>query len=283
MLRVGALAALLGLMPSAPAALPRPARSLSTSRQFIVYGVTVELRGAVGELAERLKQGVLDALQKRDDWRTPIILNVQFPQANVPELAHSRLYVSQTGAGLKLQVDLTITPEVDTMAVERELFRAIFVEMIYRNHPDIAAGTVYSEAPPWLVEAFLARQAGQQNGTLNDLLASASQADKVIALETFLQQKPEQLDAQARLLYRAYSAALLQFLLDQAAGPGHLAAYIESLSRGSNDPLGDLRAQFPDMGRPDTVDLLWKSAVARFAATRRFDFLLSFNETAATG
>jgi hypothetical protein len=72
---------------------------------------------------------------------------------------------------------------------------------------------------------------------------------------------------------------LLQFLLDQPSGPTHLRAFVESLARSSNDPLGDLRAQFPEMGRAETVDILWKSAVARFASTRRFEFLFSFAET----
>lgn len=254
-------------------------RSISPSRQFIIYGLDVPLRGAMGDLAERTKGNLLRILQRRDEWKTPIILNLQFAQANLPEVPASQLHVSQTGMGLKLQLDLTISANVDTAGIERDVLRAIFIEFIYRNHPDTPAGTVYVEAPAWLVEGVLARSSSQQAPTLNNLLTAAVAADKVVPLAAFVRQQPEQLDAQGRLLYRAYAAALLQFLLDQPTGAARLSAYMESLFRASNDSFSDLRSQFPGLGNGDAQEALWKSAVAKFASTNRYEFLLSFGET----
>src|SRR4051794_37630396 len=79
-----------------------PDRSISASRQFIIYGTTRPLRGAIAEVAERTKANVLNVLQQRDEWKMPIILNLQFPQANLPELPAAVLRFSQTGAGLKI-------------------------------------------------------------------------------------------------------------------------------------------------------------------------------------
>ena len=87
-------------------------RSVSTSRQFIVYGTTSLLRGAVSDLAEQTKANLLRMLQQRDQWKTPIVINLQFPQANVPEISPAALYFSQTGAGLKLQFDLVASDAV---------------------------------------------------------------------------------------------------------------------------------------------------------------------------
>jgi hypothetical protein len=254
-------------------------RSVSPSRQFIVYGLTVPLRGAMGALAEKTKSSLLAILQKRDQWKTPIILNLQPPQANVPDMPAAQLHVSQTGMGLKLQLDLIIGAKVDTLAIQRELLRAILIELIYREHSDVPAGTMYAEAPAWLVEGVLAWNSSDSKETLNSLLTSAAESHQIIPLDVFLRQKPEQLDAQGRLLYRAYAAALLQLLLDQPTGPARLSAYIQSLSQGTNDPLFDLKSQFPALSSGDALDALWTSAVARFAASIRYEFLLGFGET----
>ena len=103
-------------------------RSVSTSRQFIIYGANVPLRGAVSDLAEQTKINLLGALQQRDQWKTPIVINLQFPQANVPEIPPAALYFSQTGAGLKLQLDL-VTSDANAPAIQRELLRAILLEL----------------------------------------------------------------------------------------------------------------------------------------------------------
>ena len=266
------------LLPAMAEAAPAE-RSISPSRQFIIYGPNVPLRGAMGDLAERTKSSLLRILQKHDDWKTPIILNLRFRQANVPEMPASQLHVSQTGIGLKLQLDLTLPASVDPTAIQRDLLRAILIELVYRDHPETPAGTLYAEVPPWLIEGVLCRGSGEQRQTLNDLLTAAAESSNIISLQNFVGLKPEQLDAPARLLYRAYAAALLQFLLDQPAGSARLAAYIESLSRASNDPLADLRSQFPGLGPADALEGLWKSAVSRFAATAKYEFLLSFKET----
>jgi len=270
---------LLGI-PAAPAlqAAPLP-RSTSPSRQFILYGLTVPVRGAMGALAEKTKSNLLAILQKRDQWKTPIILNLQPAQANVPDMPVAQLRVSQTGMGLKLQLNLIIGSEVDRLSIQRELLRAIFIELIYRDHSDIPAGTMYAEAPSWLVEGVLAWNSSDNRETLNSLLGSAVEAHQVIPLDVFLAQRPEQFDAQGRLVYRAYAAALLQLLLDQPAGPARLFAYIESLPHGTNDPLFDLKSQFSALGTGEALAALWTSAVARFASTNRYEFLLTFNET----
>ena len=53
-----------------------PARSVSPSHQFIIYGANVTLRGAVSELAERTKANLLALLRQPDGWKTPIVVNL---------------------------------------------------------------------------------------------------------------------------------------------------------------------------------------------------------------
>jgi hypothetical protein len=119
------------------------ARSVSPSRQFIIYGTNAALRGAVSELAEQTKANLLALLRQPDGWKTLIVVNLQPAQANLPEIPPAALRFSQIGFGLKLQLDLTIAQDVDAALVERELLRAILLEMIYRGEPNVAPGTAF--------------------------------------------------------------------------------------------------------------------------------------------
>ena len=122
-------------------------RSISTSRQFLVYGTDVRLRGAICDLAERTKRDVLQLIDQRDEWTTPIVVNAQYPQANSPETPRAALNFAQTGFGLKLQLDLTIDLDVSQPEVRRELLRSILLEMMYRRKTNLPAGTAYVPPP----------------------------------------------------------------------------------------------------------------------------------------
>ena len=249
------------------------ARSMSPSRQFIIYGANTTLRGAVSELAEQTKANLLALLRQPDGWKTPIVVNLQSAQANLPEIPPAALRFSQTGFGLKLQFDLTIAEKIDATLVERELLRAILLEMIYRSEPDVAPGTAFVEPPDWLLEGVLALTPGRDRGPLvKALLVSV----KRMSLGEFLQQRPGLVDSPGRLLYRAYSLSLVQLLVGGIDGHLRLARYIHNLSRASNDPLADLKAQFPLLG--ENVEKTWQSAVARLGDAQSYQ-LLTFAES----
>src|SRR5207244_9190583 len=136
-------------------------RSVSPSRQFIIYGADAELRGAVSNLAERTKANLLVLLRQRDNWIVPIVINLEPQQANLPEIPPADLRFSQTGFGLKLQIDLTISQGLDVSLIERELLRAVLLEMIYRKQAHIAAGSTFVKPPDWLIDGVLALAPGR--------------------------------------------------------------------------------------------------------------------------
>jgi len=249
------------------------ARTVSPSRQFIIYGANATLRGAVSELAEQTKANLLALLRQPDGWKTPIVVNLQSAQANLPEIPPAALQFSQTGFGLKLQFDLTIGENIDATLVERELLRAILLEMIYRSEPDVAPGTTFVEPPDWLLEGVLALTPGRDRGPLVEALLVSV---KRMSLEKFLQQRPALVDSPGRLLYRAYSLSLVQLLVGGIDGHSRLARYIHNLSRASNDPLADLKAQFPLLG--EDAEKTWQSAVARLGDAQSYQ-LLTFAES----
>ena len=252
-----------------------PEHSVSPSKQFVLYGADASVRGIVSSAAEETKANLLGILRQPDRWKTRIVINLQPRQANLPEIPPAELRFSQTGFGLKLQLDVIVAQDADSTLIERELLRAILLEWIYRRTPDIAPGTVYVEPPDWLLDGVLALTPGRDREPLIDALAISGET---MPLDQFLRQRPTLLDSPARLLYRACALAFVKLLIDTDDGPLRLAHYIESLSTTSNDPVADLRAQFPVLR--GNLKEIWSSNLAFLVGARGYE-LLTFRETQA--
>ena len=246
---------------------------MSPSHQFIIYGGDKTLRGAVSKLAEQTKANLLELLGQRDRWKTAIVVNLQPEQANLPEMPPAELQFSQTGSGMKLQLDLTISRDLDAALMERELLRAILLEMIYRKDSDIAPGVALVEPPDWLLDGVLALIPGRDRTPLVEAL---SVSHKTMSLEEFLRQRPGLLDSTGRILYRACSLVLVQLLVDGSEGRIRLARYIDRLPNASNDPVADLKAQFPLLA--GDAEKTWQSALRRASSSQDYQ-LLTFIES----
>jgi hypothetical protein len=250
-----------------------PEHSVSPSRQFVIYGADAPLRGTISELAEQTKSNLLTLLRQRDEWKTAVIINLQPQQANLPEIPPANLRVSQTGFGVKLQLDLTVGHNPDGSLIERQLLRAILFEMIYRDEGDLAPGTTLVEPPNWLVEGALALTPGREHRALVEALSTS---DEGKSLQEFLGQRFDLLDSAGRTLYRAYSVAFVQLLLDEGGGRARLTRYISNLGHASNDPVVDLKACFPQLR--DDVEKKWRSTVARLSEHQTYQ-LMTFAES----
>ena len=161
--------------------------STSPSRQFVIYGADAKVRGAISGLAEQTKTNFLGyygsaTTGRRLSWSTCNRNRQMF--LNIPP---ADLRFSQTGFGIKLQLDLTISKNVDVSLVERELLRAILLEMIYREQPHITAGAVLVEPPDWLIDGVLALTPGRDRGPLIEAIGNT---EKPLPLEKFLGQRP---------------------------------------------------------------------------------------------
>jgi hypothetical protein len=268
-----AVVLLLSMFAWQPLRASLPAHSVSPSRQFVIYGANASLRGTISELAEQTKTNLLALLRMRDEWRTAVIINLQPPQANLPEIPPTDLRVSQTGFGVKLQLDLTVGQNLNGPLIERQLLRAILLEMIYRDEGGLVPGSTFVEPPDWLLEGVLALTPGREGEALIQVLSTT---DKEKSLQEFLGQRFDLLDSAGRVLYRAYSVALVQLLLDEGGGRVRLARYIANLSRASNDRVADLKASFPRL-RED-LEKKWRSTVARLNEHQTYQ-LLTFAES----
>lgn len=248
-------------------------QSVSPSGQFVIYGGDGMSRAAVSILAEQTKRGLLDLLRRPDEWKTPIVINLQPVQANLPEIPPNQLRFSQTGFGLKLQLDLIVGRFWRRDSVEHELLRTVILEIVYRHQPQLPPGTVYVEPPDWLLDGLLISTPGRDREPLLERLAASG---KLLSLEELLRERPEQLDSPARELYRSCAFALVQYLLGCDNGRA-LARYIDHLSEASNDPMADLRRFFPDLAGAGGKKI-WRSEIEKITLEREHQ-LLGFAET----
>ncbi len=254
------------------------AHSTSTSRQFIVYGAEVRVRGAMCDLAERTKANLLRLLGLRDHWKTPLVINLDYPQANLPELPASRFDFSQIGSGLKLQLNLLITSDLDGQEVQRDLLRAILIEMMYRERTNVAVGSRYAVPPDWLLDGVLQLAPGHDLVEAAQLLETMVEANRIAPVDEIVKEKRELLEPASRKMHDAYALALVQLLLESPNGKRKLLEYIQDLPDAPNDSVADLRAHFPNtLGRSSSK--WWTLSVARLSATDRFA-VLSAAETA---
>jgi hypothetical protein len=258
---------------AASAALPPLEQSISTSRQFIVYGTDVAGRGAICDFAERTKRELLTLLGQRDAWTAAIIVNAQYSRANLPELPRLSVGFAQTGFGLKLQLDLVIDSGVSRPEIRRELLRALVLEMIYRAQPNIPAGTVYVSPPDWFLEGVPAQQSDMTRDRVTALLALPVAAGNVLPLERFLEQRPELLDGSGRILYRAYAFALVDLLSRSPDGARRLTQFLLDLPTSANDPLVELRKHFAGLFEADQVAMTWQKQIARLSVDQPYRLL----------
>jgi hypothetical protein len=243
-------------------------RSVSTSRQFVVYGGDIRLRGAICDLAEHTKQSLLTLLGERDQWRVPIVINAATRQANFPEAPATHLQLAQSEAGLKLQLDLLVGADIEAAAVECEVLRGLLLEIIYRDATPLRAGTSYVEPPRWLIEGIVTRE--RKRDAPAELLEPAVAAGKAMPLSLFLQQHPETLDSSSLQLYRAYSAALLDLILRGNDTHPRLGQFVRDVRHGSIDPVADLAAHFPQLNGMSGIEKAWIQQLARAIAGEHY-------------
>jgi hypothetical protein len=252
-------------------ALEQAARSISPSRQFIIFGADAEYRGAISALAEKTKSNFLTVLKQPDAWKIPVFINLQPRTANLPEIPEVDLRIDQTEGGWRLRLDLTVSRDSNPLTIERELGRVILLEMIYRNQTGITPAEAYSDPPKWLIDGLLASAPNRDRASV---VASLCMLRTVATLEEFLRERPELIDSAVTELYRAYSYVLVQLLIESPGGSAQIRSYIDHLAFASNDPMLDLRAAFPALG---DLEKNWQSKIADMKSAQQG--LLTFSQT----
>jgi hypothetical protein len=270
------LCALLGGFLPVAQALDLLPRSVSRSRQFVIYAKESALRGAVGTVGEETKSGLLSALGLKDEWRIPIVIDLRYPEPGLPGARPSRqLMLAQTGVGLKIELHLMLGEAGHGNRIRDEIVRTVLLELAYRDYQSLPAGQDFNLPPAWLVEGFSAYLENQENGMSARLFAALLPTSQTMSLQEFLGKNPATMDSTSRSVYRAYAFTLVRLLLQELAdGKAGLAAYIRDIpgaGMDSDKSAGALRSHFAELAAsPDSLDKWWSLSLARLAASDEY-------------
>ncbi len=274
------IAAVLLISATAFAAPDGPPRSVSASKQFVLYSDNPQLRSDVAVRAEDDKREFLDLLRIKDTWKMPIVLNFgPPPNMKRPPRAQIGIFESDDDAS-KIQLNIfdpkladRDDPEFDTW-----LLTAIALEYTYRNSPP-KAGRSFEQPPTWFIDGLSERirtHDDSQSASLYSSLLSGTEAPR---LADFLGTQPDRLDVTSRAIYQAQSAALLETVIALPDGRAGLRSYL-SVTHRTPANIEEILLCLPSLnGNKEALDRKWVLSIARASSANRVN-LLSQRETA---
>lgn len=247
-------------------------RTVSSSKQFTVFGGTRQERSDLARRAEQLKDGLRRELGTADRWRDPILL-VLTP-GDALRLRQPRVFVQvfEAGeAGRKIEVNIAPAALTDRSAIDAGILRAVLLETSLVRQK--FSGGRFVDPPWWLVSAMTAAMARGEAGRDAPVYGALLEGKGMPRLDRFLRQNAEALRGRTRDIYAAQSYALYLALDDLPGGKGRIAENLR-LSEPARDPVDRFGQTWPELlAEPERAARMWALSVARLASPERIEFV----------
>ena len=272
----GAFCALHGALAQtvSPELLKPENRTVSSSKQFTVFGGTRQERSDLARRAERLKEGLQSELGIGTNWRDPILL-VLTP-GDALRLRQPRVFVQVFDAGeagRKIEVNISPGALADRLAVDGGIVRAILLEVSLQKQK--FEGGRFVDPPSWIVSAVTAALARGDAALGAPVYAALLEGKGMPKLQRFLKENGEVLRGRAREIHSAQSFALYRALSEASGGKARVAGNL-TLSEPARDPVERFGQTWPDLlEEPERAARMWALSVARLASPDRTDSLSS--------
>ena len=263
------MAALVFLWVPAPGrALDPVPRSVSRSRQFVVYSADARLRMAVASYVETAKQDVLETFGVGDHWKFPIVIDLKPAVSTDSKQPLSRVSLVETEGGWKVQIDVVLREgEFKTVRLPQAVIRAILLELACREHPP-TIGAPYTEPPSWLLEALVHNMQTRATGTEPNaaLFRQLIETGNLPKIRDFLTNKVEVMDATSLAVYSACASSLLEMLVATPDGKASLTRMVKGLGDSDGDAVAQLLKHFPALGGSEAaLEKWWTLGLARYS------------------
>ena len=259
---------------AAPELLRPENRTVSSSKQFTVFGGTREQRSDLVRRAEQLRERLRQELNLGDTWKVPILLTLT-PQDGL-RLRQPRLFaqVFDAGeAGRKLQLDLSPGVVADRQAVDDAIIRSLLLEIAVRRQK--FAGNRFVEPPGWLVAAMSSALSVREPGEESRMFTALLGTKAMPKLDRFLRQDAASLRGRAREVYEAQSLALYRCLLELPGGRGKVIENL-TLSEPAQDGVERFAQTWPELSaEEEKLARIWALGIARLSSPSRVEFFSS--------
>jgi len=243
-------------------------RSVSSSKQFVIYFSDGAVRARLARRAEDLKREWLRSLQVKDEWKAPIVIQVVPTRPPKAPRLMTNVYESDGGA-MKVQIDIYDPAVMRGTELDLEICRALSLEYMYRAEPP-KAGKALTQPPPWLLEGLSEDALTRDEGLPAGLFEMVVKSGPPPKLEAFLKLRPERMDATSRAVYRAQAMGLLRALLSVPGGADSLSSYLQGLPGSNAVDARTLLEKFPQFASdPAGLSKIWTLTLANASAADR--------------
>lgn len=258
----------------APELLKPENRTVSSSKQFTVFGGSRQERSDLARRAERLKEGLQQELGIGVGWQDPILL-VLTP-GDAVRLRQPRVFVQvfdADEAGRKIEVNFSPGAWRERTLVDGGVVRAVLLEVSLQKQK--FAGDRFVEPPSWLVAAMTAALARGDTALGAPVYSALLEGKGMPKLQRFLKENGEALRGRAREVHAAQSYALYRALSEADGGKTRIVENL-MLAEPSRDAVDRFGQTWPDLlADPDRAARLWALSVARLASPERTEFAAS--------
>jgi hypothetical protein len=247
-------------------------KTVSTSRQFIVYHEDAQLRSAIARSAEKMKQRWLEMMNLRDNWKLPIAIHLSRPKTKTAVGEYAELKVYQTEVGIHFELSVVINDSFSGDRYAEKLVSALFLELAYRDSPDLQAGKNLAQLPPWLIVGTTAYLRQNTNDIPPDLFDNLIRTGQLLTLRKFLEINPkEPLDATSAKVYGTYAANFVEMLRELPGGKDGLKFLIKEMANDVTLSPDNFLKYFPGIEKDTnglekwwTINLAKKSTIGDF-------------------
>lgn len=253
-------------------------KTISASGKFAVYSKDAARRTNIVQRAEEVLRQWLEKVGDGQDGDRLIIVQDLIGSANPKGNSHAvtGIFIGDGGT-LKIQTDIYDVSVLHGMAFEMEIYRALGLEWIYRNHP-LKAGKTFHSPPAWMLEGLVEEMRTKENGTPDAVYAALLQSNRPPKIEDFLKAKPELMEATSLALYRTQALALLRALQQLPDAQKGFVSFLDSLAENDAD-IKSLLAAYPSLGNNAShLEKIWTLSIARSSTSKNLE-PLSVGET----
>lgn len=264
------------VVPLRPDAAPR--RSISGSKQFVVYGDSLQTRGAFAVFADavRLEYLRLFGTEEAGIWVHPIVIDIREDAgpAGVAETARSQFHQVE-GGGFRFVVEVVLSESFSRDDLRREIVRALMAEHALRRHRAIPRGDAARLMPDWLFAGILqAMEFRGAGGRPTGLFAAILDGGRLMGTEAVFAGRASAMDSVSLAVFEASSGALVLTLLDQPSGGKRLNRMIEAMADSPRADADLLEWAFPGLRLSrNSIEKWWAVQVAMLAQPTVFELL----------
>ncbi|MEM0897394.1 MAG: hypothetical protein AAGJ79_10975 [Verrucomicrobiota bacterium] len=260
-----------------------PQRSISTTRQFVIYGSDLAERARFSAFAESLKEQVT-AILGRDDFQP---LSIVIRLIEIPgDVATGPLVKSsaeQVQGAYRFTLGVKLVPELSMETVERELLEVLLFEQILRQSGKAGAEKAHRlRIPPWMVDGLHGAIRFRTTGRKDRFFRQLFNSGQIMSVPEILRCDLAGKTSVEKLAFEASATGLVLALLGQPGGSTKFQLMLRDLLDFDGRDEAVLLVRFPELGAtPESMDKWWALELAALAEPSPLDIMTIIETEAA--